>query len=176
MRRPSTRSSRRPLAALLAAVLLTACAGEDKEPAAGPSASAAVPVATAKPKVEKPQGPPPADLVTEDITVGTGAAVLPGQVVSVHYVGVEYATGEQFDASWDSGHPIQFTLGNGDVIDGWDKGLLGMRVGGRRRLVIPPRLAYGEAESPTDPLAGKTLVFVVDVMGTGGVPAGPDQQ
>ena len=171
MRRPLAR----PFAVLLAAVLLPACAGED-EPRSGVAPSPSVPIATAKPTVAKPKGPAPKDLVTEDLLVGTGAAVVPGQVVSVHYVLVEFASGKEVESSWNGGHPFQFTLGNGDVIEGWDKGLLGMRVGGRRRLVIPPRLAYGEQEQPGEPLTGKTLVFVVDVVGVGGAPAGVDQE
>lgn len=163
---------RRALVCLVAAaLLLPACTGEDdsKSPRSD-SSEAAVVRATAKPKVEVPKGTPPTELVTEDLKVGTGERVLPGHVVSVHYVGVEYDTGEEFDTSWDGGNPFQFTLGGGDVIPGWDKGVLGMRVGGQRKLVIPPDLAYGTA--PGHPLAGKTLVFVVDVMSTGGAPAG----
>ncbi|HVF04898.1 MAG TPA: FKBP-type peptidyl-prolyl cis-trans isomerase [Frankiaceae bacterium] len=165
---------RRTVATLLAAVVLSACAGGSDEPRTAPSPSANVPVATAKPKVTKPSGPAPKDLVTEDITVGTGAAVIPGQVVSVHYVLMEFDSGKEVESSWASNHPFQFTLGGGDVIEGWDKGLLGMRVGGRRQLVIPPRLGYGE--EPDGALGGKTLVFVVDVVGTGGAPAVVDDQ
>ena len=165
---------RRALALLAAALLLPACTGEDKTPDAVPSSSRpatqgpAVPVASAKPEVVLPTGPAPTTLVQTDIKVGTGASIIPGQVVSVHYVGVTYDDGQEFDSSWETGHPFAFRLGNEDVIAGWDKGLLGMRVGGRRQLVIPPDLAYGASGHP---LAGKTLVFVVDVISTGGAPA-----
>lgn len=165
---------RRLSACLCAALLLSACTGEDK-PKAGvsrtPLASEA-PVATAKPKVTVPSGPAPTTLVREDLVKGTGQALFPGNVITVHYVGVLYRNGEEFDTSWDDRHPITFTLGDGEVIQGWDEGLLGMRVGGRRRLIIPPRLAYGEGEpGPGDELRGETLVFVVDVVSTSGRPA-----
>jgi FKBP-type peptidyl-prolyl cis-trans isomerase len=163
---------RRALALFCAAVLATACTGES-EPGASPSASTSespVPVATAKPKVTVPKDPAPTELKTEDLVKGTGPAVFPGQVVSVHYVGVLYRNGEEFDTSWDGGHPFQFRLGDGAVIEGWDKGLLGMRVGGRRALTIPPAQGYGG--SPGHQLANETLYFVVDVISTGGAPAG----
>jgi peptidylprolyl isomerase len=170
----------RRVAVLLCAVLaLPACAGEDKPSgrvSESPLATEA-PVATAKPKVNVPKGTPPSDLVVTDIVKGAGTALVPGNVVTVHYVGVLHRNGEQFDASWDSGHPITFTLGDHQVIEGWDKGLLGMRVGGRRQLVIPPKLAYGEGDpSPGNELVGETLVFVVDVISSGGGPAVVDQQ
>lgn len=165
---------RRLIACLGAALLLSSCTGEDAStkptPRASATPSAAVPVATAKPKVEIPDGPPPAELVQEDITVGTGPLVVPGHAVTVHYVLADFESKEELETSW-KGSPFTFRLGNGDVIQGWDKGLLGMRVGGRRRLVIPPALAYGDAGSGHE-LGGKTLVFVVDVMSTGGAPAG----
>ena len=162
---------RRFLACLPALLLLTACTGEDTPSAGvGPSSAARVPVATAKPTVTVPTGAAPTTLVSTDLVVGTGDAVLPGQVASVHYVGVLYRNGEQFDSSWDRGSTFQFEVGAGRVIEGWDKGVLGMRVGGRRRLVIPPAQAYGA--DPTHELAKETLVFVVDVLGVGGSPAG----
>lgn len=155
---------RRAVACLCAVLLLSACTGEDKPSSVGQSSGPAVPVATDKPKVTVPKGDPPEDLVTTDIKVGTGNAAFPGQVLSVHYVGVTFEDGKQFDSSWDKGNPLQFRLGNGDVIEGWDKGLLGMRVGGRRQLVIPAHLAYGEAGE----LGGQTLVFVVDLIAASG--------
>lgn len=165
---------RRLSACLCAVLLLSACTGES-EPKGGvsqtPLASEA-PVATAKPKVTLPSGKPPEDLVRTDLVKGTGQALFPGHVVTVHYVGVLFRNGEEFDTSWDDRHPITFTLGDGEVIQGWDVGLLGMRVGGRRQLVIPPKLAYGEGEpGPGDELRGETLVFVVDIVSTGGRPA-----
>ena len=165
---------RRAFACLCAALLLSACSGEDDpspRASSSPLRTEAAVVATEKPKVPKPTGAPPTDLVQDDITKGTGAAVVPGQVVTVHYVLVTFDDGKEVETSWGT-NPITFTLGDGEVIEGWDKGLLGMRVGGRRRLVIPPRLAYGEGPpGPGNELAGETLVFVVDVISTGGAPA-----
>ena len=169
---------RRPLACLAAALLLTACSGEDDGSSSlgpTPSPSVRVPVATAKPTVTVPKGAPPEDLVQDDITVGQGPAVIPGQVVSVHYVLVDYASGKEIESSWGR-NPFQFTLGNGDVIEGWDKGVLGMRVGGRRRLIVPPALAYGDDPATGGELAGRTLVFVVDVIAGGGAPAGAGKE
>ena len=97
-----------------------------------------------KPVVEPIEGPPPADLVVEDITVGDGPEAQPGQLVEVHYVGVSHSTGAEFDASWNHGETFRFPLGGGQVIAGWDRGVSGMKVGGRRRLVIPPHLGYGD--------------------------------
>ena len=114
-----------------------------------------------KPEIDFPEGPAPTELVIEDIVVGDGAEAVPGGTVTVHYVGVEYDTGEQFDASWDRGQSITFPL-NG-LIAGWQEGIPGMRVGGRRQLVIPPAMAYGEAGSGHR-LSGKTLVFVIDLL------------
>ncbi|HWL34610.1 MAG TPA: FKBP-type peptidyl-prolyl cis-trans isomerase [Frankiaceae bacterium] len=166
---------RRAVACLCAVLLLSACTGEDKPSSVGQSSGPAVPVATAKPKVTVPKGPAPTDLVKEDLIVGTGGAAFPGQTLAVHYVGLIYETGKEFESSWDSGHPFPFQLGNGNVIEGWDKGLLGMRVGGRRQLVIPPHLAYGEAGGHE--LGGQTLVFVVDLISASGqVGPGEDPQ
>lgn len=159
---------RRAIACLAAALLLPACTGEDK-PSVRPSAGATTPpvLATAKPKVTVPSGPAPTTLVQEDLKVGTGALLVPGHTASVHYVGVDYATGKEFGSSWASGHPLQFIVGDDEVIQGWDKGVLGMRVGGQRRLVIPPALAYGPDPDEHE-LGGKTLVFVIDLIATGG--------
>ncbi len=113
-----------------------------------------------KPEIDFPSAPAPQDLVIRDIVVGEGAQAVPGAQVTVHYVGVEYDTGEQFDASWDRGESIAFPLAG--LIQGWQEGIPGMRVGGRRELVIPPRLAYGEIGRHR--LAGKTLIFVIDLL------------
>jgi peptidylprolyl isomerase len=113
-----------------------------------------------KPEIDFPGGEPPTELVVTDVVVGDGAEAVPGGQVTVHYVGVEYDTGEQFDASWDRGESITFPL-NG-LIAGWQEGIPGMRVGGRRQLIIPPALAYGE--SGGHQLAGKTLIFVIDLL------------
>ncbi len=117
-----------------------------------------------KPEIDFIEGPPPADLVITDLIVGEGAEAVPGGQVEVHYVGVDFETGEQFDASWDRGSTISFPL-NG-LIAGWQEGIPGMRVGGRRQLVIPPHLAYGPAGTGHR-LGGRTLVFVIDLVGVG---------
>jgi peptidylprolyl isomerase len=118
-----------------------------------------------KPDVAPVPGPPPAELVITDITVGDGEEAKPGQVVTVHYVGVSHANGEEFDASWGRGEPFRFPLGGGRVIAGWDQGVAGMKVGGRRQLVIPPQLAYGDRGAGGVIAPGATLVFVVDLLG-----------
>jgi peptidylprolyl isomerase len=120
-----------------------------------------------RPDVEPPTGPAPEDLVIEDITVGDGPEATSGSLVSAHYVGVTHDGGEQFDASWDRGVPLDpFQLGAGQVIPGWDRGIVGMRVGGRRKLVIPPELAYGpQGSGPIGP--NETLIFVVDLLKIG---------
>jgi peptidylprolyl isomerase len=119
-----------------------------------------------KPDVTIPASPPPAELVIEDLVVGEGDVASAGQQVSVHYVGVAWSTGSQFDASWDRGEPFAFGLGDGHVIQGWDQGVVGMRIGGRRRLTIPPDLGYGSRGAGGVIKGGETLVFVVDLLGT----------
>jgi peptidylprolyl isomerase len=122
-------------------------------------------VALQKPEVDPIDGNPPSDLVVEDISVGDGDEAQAGQVVSVHYVGVAHSTGEEFDASWNRGDAFQFPLGGGRVIAGWDRGVQGMKVGGRRRLVIPPHLGYGDRGAGGAIKPGETLIFVVDLLG-----------
>ena len=117
-----------------------------------------------KPTVTIPAGAPPRTLQSEDITVGDGAEARPGSRVSVHYVGVAWSTKRQFDASYDRGRPFTFPLGAHRVIQGWDEGVAGMRVGGRRRLTIPPEMGYGERGAGDDIKPGETLVFVVDLI------------
>jgi peptidylprolyl isomerase len=117
-----------------------------------------------KPEIDFPGEEPPADLVIEDIEVGDGAEATVGSTVSAHYVGVAHSTGEEFDASWNRGAPLDFQLGVGMVIAGWDEGISGMRVGGRRRLVIPPHKAYGDRGAGSVIKPGETLIFVVDLM------------
>ena len=119
-----------------------------------------------KPDVTIPDDDPPADLVVEDLVVGEGGGARPGQQVSVHYVGVAWSTRAQFDASWDRGETFEFVLGDGQVIEGWDRGVVGMRTGGRRRLSIPPHLGYGSRGAGGVIKGGETLVFVVDLLGT----------
>ncbi|MCM0677785.1 FKBP-type peptidyl-prolyl cis-trans isomerase [Micromonospora phytophila] len=118
-----------------------------------------------KPEVGPIEGAPPADLAIEDITVGEGPEARPGQQVSVHYVGVSHSTGREFDSSWNRGEEFEFPLGGGRVIAGWDQGVAGMRVGGRRRLTIPPHLGYGDRGAGGVIKPGETLVFVVDLLG-----------
>ncbi|MDP9417904.1 MAG: FKBP-type peptidyl-prolyl cis-trans isomerase [Actinomycetota bacterium] len=117
-----------------------------------------------KPEIDFPGGEPPADLQVEDLVVGDGPEATRGRTAVVHYVGVAFSTGEEFDASWNRGSPFQFPLGGGKVIAGWDQGVQGMRVGGRRRLTIPPHLGYGERGAGAVIAPGETLIFVVDLL------------
>jgi peptidylprolyl isomerase len=166
------------LLALAPVLALGACGGDDdSQPAAKttktqtteqPSPSQqreALEDTTKRPHIPKPTGSPPRRLVKEDIVKGKGSPAKAGDTLTVQYVGVTFSTGEEFDASWDRGQPYSFPVGRGQVIQGWDRGLIGMRKGGRRMLTIPPELAYGTSGSP--PLIGpnETLVFVVDLIG-----------
>jgi peptidylprolyl isomerase len=119
---------------------------------------------TDKPEIDFPDGPPPSDLEVTDLTEGSGAEATAGSTVSVHYVGVAHSTGEEFDASYNRGAPLDFRLGVGQVISGWDQGVQGMKVGGRRQLVIPPHLAYGDRGAGGAIKPGETLIFVVDLL------------
>ncbi|CRZ18713.1 FKBP-type peptidyl-prolyl cis-trans isomerase [Mycolicibacterium neworleansense] len=116
-----------------------------------------------KPDIEFPDVPAPTELVITDLVVGDGPEAVPGGTVEVHYVGVEYDSGEEFDSSWNRGESIEFPLRG--LIQGWQDGIPGMRVGGRRQLVIPPAQAYGPAGSGHR-LSGKTLIFVIDLLAT----------
>ena len=118
-----------------------------------------------KPEVDPHLGPEPTDLEVTDLSVGDGAEAQRGSTVSVHYVGIAHSTGEEFDASYNRGEPLQFRLGVGQVITGWDNGVQGMKVGGRRRLVIPPHQAYGDRGAGGVIGPGETLIFVVDLVG-----------
>jgi peptidylprolyl isomerase len=120
-----------------------------------------------KPAIPKPTGKAPKTLVAKDIVKGKGATAKAGDAITVQYVGVDFKTGEQFDASWDRGQPFQFQLGAQMVIPGWDQGVAGMKVGGRRELVIPPDLAYGPQGQPPAIAPNATLVFVIDLVSTG---------
>jgi peptidylprolyl isomerase len=117
-----------------------------------------------KPEVDFPGGEPPTELEISDIWQGDGAVAKAGDTVQVHYVGVAYSTGEEFDTSWSRGAPLEFRLGVGQVIAGWDQGVQGMRVGGRRQLIIPPRLAYGDRGAGRSIAPGETLIFVCDLV------------
>lgn len=177
-RRRSARGRTRPLvAALVAGVLVLGCGpdgGAERDGAASPDdpdqAGAEVDL-SAKPDpttiLDPDRGEPPVELVIEDLVVGDGDEAVPGSPVSVHYVGVDWATGEQFDASWDRGQPFVFGLGAGQVIAGWDQGVAGMQVGGRRVLTIPPDLAYGDRAVGDVIAPNATLVFVVDLLEVG---------
>lgn len=123
------------------------------------------PLAT-EPKVTPPSGAAPSKLVTKDLITGTGPEAKSGDTVTVNYVGVLYKGGKKFDASWKRNEPFSFALGKGQVIPGWDKGVAGMKVGGRRELIIPSALAYGANGSPPAIPPNAPLVFVVDLLGT----------
>jgi peptidylprolyl isomerase len=119
---------------------------------------------TTKPEIDFPEGSAPADLVVEDVKEGDGQEARPGDTISAHYVGVAHSTGEEFDASWNRGAPLDFRLGVGQVIKGWDDGIVGMKVGGRRKLTIHSRLGYGDRGAGAAIKPGETLIFVVDLV------------
>jgi peptidylprolyl isomerase len=170
------------LIGLLATLALAAC-GDDDDDSDGSSAQGAQEPAettetetspaaqlkaledtSTKPVIPRPSGSPPRQLRKEDIVKGKGPRAARGDTLTVHYAGVTFSTGEEFDASWDAGQPFSFPLGGGAVIPGWDRGLVGMRKGGRRMLTIPPELAYGSQGSPPAIGPNETLVFVVDLL------------
>jgi peptidylprolyl isomerase len=168
------------IAILFAALALSAAGcGDDSDSDSGEETTAAETTAggdateaaqdevdtSTKPVVESPGGEPPGAFLVEDIVVGKGREAKQGDTVEVQYVGIDYETGEQFDASWDRGEPFEFSLGGGEVIAGWDQGVEGMKVGGRRELVIPPDLAYGPSGQPPDIAPNATLIFVIDLLG-----------
>jgi len=160
----------------LAALSLTAAGcGEQTEtaeftveapPAGSESAAAEEEPASSgkKPKVTVPEGAPPKQLEIRDIKKGTGKTAKAGDDLTMDYVGVSYSTGKEFDSSFSAGQPFDFTLGQGAVIAGWDEGIEGMKVGGRRELIIPPDKAYGAQGSPPTIKPNETLVFVVDLL------------
>ena len=117
-----------------------------------------------KPEFDAPEGPAPTELVITDIVEGSGEEASAGSTVKVHYAGVEYETGDEFDSSWNRGEPIDFPLAA--LVRGWQEGIPGMKVGGRRKLVVPPELAYGPAGGGHR-LSGRTLIFVIDLQGVG---------
>ncbi|MFD9646612.1 FKBP-type peptidyl-prolyl cis-trans isomerase [Streptomyces sp. NPDC059082] len=121
-----------------------------------------------KPEIDFPGGEPPKDLEIKDLWEGDGEVAKAGQFVQVHYVGVAFSTGEEFDASWNRGSALEFKLGVGQVIEGWDKGVQGMKVGGRRQLIIPAHLAYGDRGAGSAIAPGETLIFVCDLVGVKG--------
>jgi peptidylprolyl isomerase len=166
------------LISVLSVLALAGCGGggKDKSTASTASAPAATATATAtapaagttqlqtKPTVTVPSGKPPTKLVIKDIVKGTGATAQAGDTVSVHYVGVSYSNRKQFDASWDRHQPFTFQLGGGMVIPGWDQGVAGMKVNGRRELIIPPALGYGAQGQPPAIAPNDTLVFAIDLL------------
>ncbi len=117
-----------------------------------------------KPEITVPDTAPPTELVLEDLEIGEGAEAVSGTNVTVHYVGVAWSTGGQFDASWDRNDTFTFGLGAGQVIAGWDEGVAGMKVGGRRRITIPPHKGYGDRGAGGVIKGGETLIFVVDLL------------
>lgn len=121
-------------------------------------------MSSVKPDVVVPNGNPPVDLVIEDLIVGTGDEAQSGANVEVHYVGVSWSTQKEFDASWNRGDSFEFRLGAGQVIAGWDQGVVGMKVGGRRVLTIPPNMGYGAQGAGGVIKGGETLIFVVDLL------------
>ena len=144
------------LGIILAVVLLAGGDDEASEPVTAERQE--------KPDVESPDGAPPKDLVVEDIEEGDGPTAEQGDQVVVDYVGVDYDSGKEFDASFGAPEPFEFALGGGMVIPGWDEGVEGMKVGGRRELIIPPDLAYGEQGQPPAIKPNSTLVFVIDLL------------
>jgi peptidylprolyl isomerase len=166
---------------VLALLGIAGCGDDDEESPEGGGADTATQADTAaepspadveellkdtslKPVIPKPTGTPPRKLVKEDIVRGTGPAAKPGDTVIVHYVGMNFSNGREFDASWDGGQPFPVELGAGAVIAGWDQGLVGIRAGGRRELIIPPELGYGAQGYPPDIPPNETLVFVIDAV------------
>ncbi len=181
----STPRSLLPSAALSLALLAAGCgsssttagdssiqpAPSSNQTASAPAVTSSTPTTTApvnpalakKPTIPRQRGPAPAKLVVRDLVKGTGPAAKAGQMLTVQYVGVLYRNGVQFDASWDKGSPFTFALGSGGVIPGWDQGLVGMHVGGRRQLIIPAALAYAATARPGIP-ANSPLIFDVDLL------------
>ncbi|HEY8466153.1 MAG TPA: FKBP-type peptidyl-prolyl cis-trans isomerase [Solirubrobacterales bacterium] len=147
------------LAIMVLVVVLAGGGGDDE--GGGSEATAETPT---KPEVELPEGDPPTELQIEDLEEGDGDEVQSGDTVSVHYVGVDFESGEEFDNSYDRGEPFTFQVGAGSVIQGWEEGLIGMKEGGRRQLVIPPDMAYGKRGAPPSIGRNATLVFVVDLI------------
>jgi peptidylprolyl isomerase len=155
--------------ALCAALAVAGCGDSDSSSTDTGLAEAAKSASdqdlTKKPTVEAPGGAAPKQLEENELVEGSGAEAKAGDQISVQYVGANYKTGEEFDASWDRGEPFSFNLGAGEVIGGWDQGIVGMKVGGRRELIIPPELGYGPEGSPPTIPPNETLIFIVDLLG-----------
>jgi peptidylprolyl isomerase len=156
--------------AVCAGLVVVAGCGSSSDSSTASSESTAATTSeslTEKPKVTVPKGAPPKKLEVKELHEGEGAEAKSGKKVTVQYVGVNYKNGEEFDSSWSRNEPFSFTLGAGEVIPGWDQGVEGMKVGGRRELIIPPELAYGEAGAPPAIGPNETLVFVIDLLEVG---------
>jgi peptidylprolyl isomerase len=153
------------LAIVIVGVVLIARSGGDSGGGEEKSESATKEIEErGKPKVSVEKGAkPPQELVSKELVEGSGEEAKRGDEISVQYVGVDYKTGKEFDSSWSRSEPFSFTLGKSEVIPGWDQGLEGMKVGGRRELIIPPELGYGKAGSPPAIPPNETLVFVIDL-------------
>jgi peptidylprolyl isomerase len=150
-------------------LLVAGCGGGDDSSTEATGSGAAettseAPAEKTKPKVTVPTGAPPKKLEVKELEEGSGAEAKAGDEVTVQYVGVNYKNGKEFDSSWSRNEPFSFGLGKGEVIPGWDQGVEGMKVGGRRELIIPPELAYGEAGAPPAIGPNETLVFVIDLL------------
>jgi peptidylprolyl isomerase len=156
--------------AVCAGLAIAGCGGSDDsstESSAAAESTATTNESSAektKPKVTVPKGAPPKQLEVKDLEEGTGAEAKAGDEVTVQYVGVNYKNGKEFDSSWSRSEPFPLTLGAGSVIPGWEQGIEGMKVGGRRELIIPPELAYGETGYPPSIAPNETLVFVIDLL------------
>lgn len=151
-----------------AALAIAGCGGDDDSASDSTAATTAeAPAKKTKPKVTVPKGAPPAQLEIKDLEEGTGAEAKSGDKVTVQYVGVNYKNGKEFDSSWSRNEPFPLTLGEGGVILGWEQGIEGMKVGGRRELTIPPELGYGESGYPPAIPPNETLVFVIDLLKIG---------
>jgi peptidylprolyl isomerase len=159
---------------LCAGLAIAGCGGGDDSKSSGESTGASAEASSSesggektKPKVTVPKGPPPKKLEVKEIEAGSGAEAKAGDEVTVQYVGVNYKDGKEFDSSWSHNKPFPLTLGAGLVIPGWEKGIEGMKVGGRRELIVPPKLAYGETGYPPAIGPNETLVFVIDLLEVG---------
>jgi peptidylprolyl isomerase len=156
-----------PTVAVVLALAAVGCGDDDESTTSATDAAAPVETdgstAKTKPEVTVPDGAPPTQLEIRDIEVGTGPEAAKGDEVTVQYVGVNYKSGKEFDSSWSRSEPFTFQLGAGMVIPGWDRGVAGMKVGGRRELIIPPGLAYGPEGAPPAIGPNETLIFVIDL-------------
>jgi peptidylprolyl isomerase len=154
-----------PTVAVCLALAVAGCGGSSSETSSSGETNSAA--KKTEPKVAVPKGAPPNRLVVREIEEGSGEEAKSGSEVTVQYVGVDYKNGKEFDSSWSRSEPFTFTLGESQVIPGWEQGVEGMKVGGRRELIIPPELAYGETGSPPAIGPNETLVFVIDLLEVG---------